>query len=104
MSNIIYSINRGVNRPLEFRGLQAQYIWYLGGGLVAVLILFSVLYITGLNAYISVLIGLGLGGSVFLLVYRMNDKWGQWGWMQRTAQKKVPKRLISKSRRFLIKK
>ena len=45
MSNIIYSINRGINRPLEFRGLKAQYIWHLGGGLVAVLILFSILYI-----------------------------------------------------------
>lgn len=104
MSNIIYSINRGINRPLEFRGLQAQYIWYLGGGLVAVLILFSILYIAGLNAYISVLIGLGLGGFVFFFVYRLNNKYGQHGLTQKRAQSKIPGAIKSKSRKFLIKK
>ena len=34
MASSIYGINKGVNRPAEFKGLKAQYIWYLGGGLV----------------------------------------------------------------------
>ncbi len=102
MSNTIYSINKGINRPLEFRGLKAQYIWYLAGGLVSVLTMFSILYIAGFNAYLTVFIGFTLGGLVFFYVYKMNDKYGQWGWMRRAAQKKVPKRLISSSRRFLI--
>ena len=102
MSNAIYSINKGINRPLEFRGLKAQYIWYLAGGLVGVLMLFSILYIIGFNAYLTIFIGFTLGGLVFFYVYRMNDRYGQWGWMQRTAQKKVPKRLISRSRKLFI--
>ena len=103
MSNTIYTINKGINRPLEFRGLKAQYILYLAGGLVGVLILFSILYIAGVNAYVTLLIGLSLGGFIFFFVYKLNDKYGQWGWMQRAAQKKVPERLTSRSRRFLMK-
>lgn len=34
MSNSVYQINKGINKPIEFKGLKAQYIWYLGGGLV----------------------------------------------------------------------
>ncbi|HMT97439.1 MAG TPA: DUF4133 domain-containing protein, partial [Ferruginibacter sp.] len=33
MSNSVYQINKGINRSIEFKGLKAQYIWYLGGGL-----------------------------------------------------------------------
>lgn len=102
MSNTIYSINKGVNRPLEFRGLKGQYIGYLAGGLVAVLMLFSILYITGLNSYITIMIGVGLGVFMFYYVYRLNNKYGQYGWMQQAARKKVPKRLVSKSRKLFI--
>lgn len=104
MRNIIYSINKGINRPLEFRGLKAQYIWCLGGSLAGTLVLFSVLYIAGLNPYLCVVIGLSLGGSLFFFVYRLNNKWGQHGLMQRAAQRKVPKQIISKSRRCFMQK
>jgi len=102
MGNTIYSINKGVNKPLEFNGLKAQYIWYLAGGLVGILILFSIMYIAGLNAYLSVLIGLVLGALLFFYVYKLNNKYGQFGRMQLMAKKKIPKRLKSKSRKFLI--
>src|SRR4051812_23212639 len=48
---MIYQINRGVNKPIEFKGLKAQYIGYLGGGLVVLLILFAILYLIGLSVY-----------------------------------------------------
>ena len=102
MSNTIYSINKGINRPLEFRGLKGQYIWYLGGGLVAVLVLFSVLYISNVNAYLSVAIGLFLGSLVFFCVYKLNNKYGEFGWMQMKAKRKIPKWLKSNSRKFFI--
>ncbi len=41
----VYAINKSINKPVEFKGLKAQYIWYLGGGLLFLLILFAVLYI-----------------------------------------------------------
>ena len=104
MSNTIYNINKGINRPLEFRGLKAQYIGYFAGGLVAVLILFSILYIAGLNAYLVVAIGVCLGASVFFFVYRLNNKYGQYGWSQKKAQGRIPKIIKTKSRKFLMQK
>ena len=44
MANSIYQINKGINQSIEFKGLKAQYIWYLAGGLVILLIVFAVLY------------------------------------------------------------
>ncbi|MBD0288989.1 MAG: DUF4133 domain-containing protein, partial [Flavisolibacter sp.] len=41
MATSVYQINKGINKPIEFKGFKAQYIWYLGGGLVALLILFA---------------------------------------------------------------
>ncbi|HEU4791365.1 MAG TPA: DUF4133 domain-containing protein, partial [Flavobacterium sp.] len=45
MSNSVYQINKGINQSIEFKGLKAQYIWYLGGGVVVLMILFAVMYI-----------------------------------------------------------
>ena len=104
MGNTIYSINKGINRPLEFRGLKAQYIGYFAGGLVAVLTLFSFMYIAGLNPYLVLVIGLCLGGFVFYYVYKLNAKYGQYGLMQKRARRTVPRVLKSKSRSFLIRK
>ena len=53
MANSVYKINKGINKPVEFRGLKAQYIWYLGGGLVILLILFAILYVIGINTFLS---------------------------------------------------
>nr|WP_262712406.1 DUF4133 domain-containing protein [Arachidicoccus ginsenosidivorans] len=39
-SEIQYEINKGVNRAIEFRGLKAQYIYYLAVGLAVLLLLF----------------------------------------------------------------
>ena len=45
MANSVYRINKGINRSIEFKGLKAQYIWYLGGGVVALLIVFAAMYL-----------------------------------------------------------
>ncbi|MBN8837160.1 MAG: DUF4133 domain-containing protein [Sphingobacteriia bacterium] len=103
MSNMVYHINKGINASIEFKGLRAQYIWYLGGGLVAVLILFAVLYICGINAYICVAIAAGLGGFVFVYVYRLNNKYGQYGLMRKMAARKIPTVIHCHSRKALCK-
>jgi hypothetical protein len=91
MASTVYHINKGINASIEFKGLRAQYIWYLGGGLVAVLILFAICYICGINAYVCVAVAAGLGGFVFLYVYRLNNRYGQYGLMRKAAQRKIPK-------------
>lgn len=39
-----YPINKGIGRPVEFKGLKAQYLFIFAGGLLAAFILFVILY------------------------------------------------------------
>ena len=66
MSNSVYQINKGINKPIKFKGLKAQHIWYLGGGLVALLILFAIIYIIGVNVFICLGIIVSLSTVLFM--------------------------------------
>ena len=102
MGSSVYSINKGVGRSIEFRGLKAQYIWYLGGGIVGLLILFVILYIIGVNTYICLGSILLLGTILFLWVYHLCARYGEHGLMKKFAMKRVPKHLKISSRKLFI--
>jgi len=99
-----YQINKGINRPIEFKGLKAQYIGYLGGGLVMLLILFAIMYLVGLAVYLCILIVLGLGGLLFHKVFGLSHKYGQHGLMKYNAKKYLPTYLKFKTRRLFYEK
>lgn len=103
MANSIYNVNKGVNKSIEFRGLKAQYIWYLAGGLIGLLILFAILYVTGVNTYICLMIVLGTGGFLFTWVYRLSNKYGEHGMMKKAAQRMLPHVIRCNSRKQFIK-
>ena len=87
----VYQINKGINKPVEFKGLKAQYIWYLGGGLVALLILFAIIYIIGINVFVCLFVILSLGSGLFIYVYKLSRTYGEHGLMKRMARKGIPK-------------
>jgi hypothetical protein len=103
MSASIYKINKGINKPIEFKGLKAQYIWYLGGGLIALLVLFAVLYICGVNPFILVVLISALGTMLFLYIYKLSHSYGEYGMMKKMAGRKVPRLLKVNSRKLFIK-
>ena len=98
MPTSVYPINKGINRPIEFKGLKAQYIWYLGGGLLALLIVFAILYICGINSFLCLGIIVILGTVLFMHVYRLSHKYGQHGMMKAMAKRNIPKEIKSYSR------
>jgi len=102
MSGSVYTINKGVNASIEFRGLKAQYIWYLGGGLIGILILFAVLYIIGVNTYITLCIAVGGAISVILYVFRLSNTYGEHGMMKKMARRAIPKIVKADSRKMFI--
>lgn len=105
MSNSVYSVNKGINQSIEFKGLKAQYIWYLGGGVVALLIVFAVLYFIGLPSLLCVGIIGATGTFLVMKLYSMSNRYGEHGLMKALARKQVPKSIRSRSRKlFLIKK
>lgn len=99
MNTSVYTINKGINRPIEFKGLKAQYIWWLGGGLLVLLILFAVLYIAGVNPFICLFVIVILSAVLFVNVYRMSRRYGEYGMMKGIAKRSIPKVLKSYSRK-----
>ena len=100
MSNAVYNINKGINKPVEFKGLKAQYIWWLGGGILGLLFLFALLYLFGVNAFISLgLIGI-LGTGWFIYVFKMSNTYGEHGMKKKLAARRIPKMIKSHSRKM----
>lgn len=97
MSNSVYHINKGINRSIEFKGLKAQYIWWLGAGLVALLILFAVIYIAGLHVFFCLALIVSLATGLFMYVYKLSRTYGEYGLMKKMAKKAIPKVIKSYS-------
>ncbi len=98
MGNSIYKINKDINKSIEFKGLKAQYIWYFVGGIIALLILFAIMYIIGINSFICLGIILVAGTVLVIKIYAMSKKYGEYGMMKKIAKRSVPKLVRSKNR------
>lgn len=98
MANSVYQINKGINKSIEFRGLKAQYIWYMGGGIMILLILYAVMYIIGINTFICIGIILLAGTGLVIKVYGLSNTYGEHGMMKAIAKRSVPKVVSIKSR------
>jgi len=98
----IYQINKGINKSIEFRGLRAQYIGYLAAGLVALLILFAVLYIVGVNTYVCLFIIFSAASALIFYTFRLSHKYGKHGLMKKRAKRQLPDYLKFRSRQLFI--
>lgn len=98
----IYQINKGINKPIEFKGLKAQYISYLAIGLVALLILFAVMYIVGINMFICLAIIAISGSILFIKVFALSHKYGEYGLLKKAAKRCIPTFIRFKSRNVFI--
>lgn len=95
----VYSINKGINRPIMFRGLKGQYIGYLAGGLVSLVVLFAILYISGVNTYACLLVIFGLGTTLVYSVSRLSHSYGRFGLMKKQTKRQLPDYLWFNSRK-----
>jgi hypothetical protein len=100
MSNSVYKINRGIGKSIEFKGLKAQYIWYLGVGVVLLLMVFAVLYIAGVGLFVCAALVLTAGTVLVVKVYQLSDKYGEHGMMKAAAARKMPRVIRCGSRRM----
>ena len=102
MANRADKINKGINKPIEFKGLKAQWIWWLGGGILVLMISFAILYILGVNSYLCVGLVLTGGTILFMQVYRASNRYGECGLMNKIAKRSVPKVIKSYSRKIFM--
>jgi hypothetical protein len=102
MASNVYAINKGINKSVEFKGLKAQYIWWLGGVVIAAMIVFAILYIIGVSAYLCIPLVGGLGSMGISRVYRMSRRFGEYGLMKWRARSSVPKVIHARSRKLFL--
>lgn len=93
-----FTINKGINKPVECMGLKSQYLFIFAGGLLGIIILFMVMYMSGVAQ--SVCIGFALITAPLLIwqTFSLNKKYGTHGLMKMQAVKKYPRRLINRRR------
>lgn len=93
-----YSINKGIGRSVEYKGLKAQYLFIFAGGLLAMFVVFVIMYIAGISQWVC--IGFGATGASFLvwLTFHLNAKYGQYGLMKLTSVKYRPRYIINRLR------
>ena len=98
-----FSINKGIGGTVEFKGLKAQYLFIFAGGLLALFILFVIMYMAGVSQAICIAFG---GVSATLLVWQtfsLNAKYGEHGLMKLSASRRHPRFILNKGQRCFIK-
>ena len=100
--SMVYQINKGVGKPIEFRGLQGQYIAYLAVGLVVLLLLFTGLYLLGTSLVVLLPLVLALGSGLFFGVFALSKRFGVHGLSKFMAKRGIPGYLKFSSRRVFV--
>ena len=98
MASAVYPINKGINQPLEFKGLKAQYIWYLAIGVLLLLFLFAGLYYLNIPTIVCLAVIISLGSLLFIQIFRLSRKYGSYGLMKKIALSQLPASVRSRSR------
>lgn len=91
-----YSINKGIGRPAEFKGLKSQYLFIFAGGLLSVFIVFVILYMIGVNQLFCICFGVVSAGTLVWGTFYLNEKYGEHGLMKLQATKNHPRFIINR--------
>ena len=70
---ISYSINRGIGKPAEFKGLRSQYLFIFAGGLLAVFVLFIILYMIDINQWVCIGFGVVAASALVYFTFMLNE-------------------------------
>ncbi|KAA5541994.1 DUF4133 domain-containing protein [Adhaeribacter rhizoryzae] len=93
-----YGINKGINKPVEFKGLKAQYLMYFFVGLLGVFMSFTILYLIGLHLYTCFLLAFVATSLLFHFVFKWNRVYGEHGLMKKEAARKRPNYLVNQGK------
>lgn len=95
-----YPINKGIGRSPEFKGLKSQYLFIFAGGLLALFVVFVIMYMAGMDQWTCIGFGVISASVLVRATFRMNAKYGEWGLMKLRALRRHPRYIINR-RKFL---
>lgn len=93
-----YPVNKGIGRSVEFKGLKAQYLFIFVGGLLALFVLFVILYMIGIDQWICIGFGVVSASVLVWQTFAMNARYGEHGLMKLGATKSHPRYLLNRRR------
>lgn len=91
-----YPINKGIGRSPEFKGLKSQYLFIFAGGLLALFVVFVVMYMAGIGQWICIGFGVSCASALVWATFRLNAKYGEWGLMKAQALRRHPRYVINR--------
>ena len=91
-----YELNKGIGHSAEFKGLKAQYLFIFAGGLLALFVVFVVMYMAGVDQWVCIAFGGVSASALVWLTFRLNAKYGEHGLMKRLAKRQHPRYLINR--------
>ncbi|NEW81755.1 MAG: DUF4133 domain-containing protein [Mariniphaga sp.] len=91
-----YNINKGIGKSVEFQGLKSQYLFIFAGGLLAVFIIFVVMFMAGVGQWICIGFGVVAASVLVWLTFSLNARYGEHGLMKLLARRQHPRYLISR--------
>lgn len=97
-----FNINKGIGQSVEFKGLKAQYLFIFAGGLLAVFVLFVILYLAGINQWVCIGTGVVSASVLVWQTFALNRRYGEHGLMKRMANRNHPQFLINRRKPYQI--
>lgn len=97
-----YPINRGIGKSVEFKGLKAQYLFIFVGGLLAVFVVFVIMYMIGISQWACIGFGIVAASVLVWQTFALNAKFGEHGLMKMQAGASHPKYIINRGHRPFI--
>jgi predicted lipid-binding transport protein (Tim44 family) len=96
-----YPLNKGINKPVEFKGLVgSRYIFMLLGGLGGVFLGYIVLHVAGVSSYLTLPLAIGSAFFWITRVFSLSAKYGEHGAMKLQAKGRQPKRIVNRTPRL----
>lgn len=93
-----YSINKGIGRSAEFKGLKSQYLFIFAGGLLGVFVLFVVMYMIGIDQMVCIISGVVLASVLVWGTFHLNEKYGEHGLLKLQAIRNHPRFIINRKK------
>ena len=93
-----YHVNKGIGRSVEFKGLKAQYLFIFVGGLLALFVLFVILYMIGIDQWICIGFGVVSASVLVWQTFALNARYGEHGLIKLGATKSHPRYLLNRRR------
>ena len=91
-----YPVNKGIGRSVEFKGLKAQYLFIFCGGLLALFVLFVILYMIGIDQWFCIGFGVVSASVLVWHTFALKARYGEHVLMKLGAARSHPRYILNR--------